>query len=222
MFTKYEKSSNDTKILLIYLLLNGLAVNQVKRLEEVEESRLFGLKVKKVYGITPEYIDCQRIEKEIEAIQSPIVCSRQTFEYYCDERVIYTYKARQEDSPLWINDMGVVSKVMVIEEDCVITSNKAKSMSDTTEFGFMYFYDYVLKEECEVGKWHITYSNKVLSVYYKSDNDDTQSEELLFSAIEIDKTSTYKLVLYIIKKASLIIEEWLGDNYEEQEYTLIK
>ena len=87
--------------------------------------------------------------------------------------------------------------------------------------GFMYFYDYVLKEECRIWKWHMTYKDKVFSVYYTSDNKKKQKEELLFSAIEIDKTSTYKLVLYIITKASKKVEEWQMDNFKEESYTLV-
>jgi len=221
MFTKYEKTSNETKVLLMYLILNGYSLAKVDRLEEVEENRLFGLTVKKLYGLTNEYVDVGRIEREIEAIQSPIVCSKQTYEYYCDEPNIYAYEKQIAEAPLWINDMGIISKVMVISDDIIISSNKAKPATDANQLGFMYFYDYVTKEKCEIGKWKIIYDNKVFSVYYLSTNGDKTTKELLFSAIEIDKTSTYKLVLYIIIKASSSVEEWLSDNYVEQSYTLV-
>ena len=43
---------------------------------------------------------------------------------------------------------------------------------------------------------------------------------LLYSAIEIDKTSTYKIVIYIISKASIVIDEWLPDNFSVQSYEM--
>ena len=84
----------------------------------------------------------------------------------------------------------------------------------------MFFYEYVLKEECVVGKWRLQYKNKVFSVYYISLNNDKEEEVLLYSAIEIDKTSTYKIVIYIISKASIVIDEWLPDNFSVQSYEM--
>ena len=37
--TKYQKSTNDTKVLLMYLRLNGYDLSKVERLEQVEENR---------------------------------------------------------------------------------------------------------------------------------------------------------------------------------------
>lgn len=45
--TKYEKSTDDTKVLLMYLRLNDYDLSKVKRLEQVEENRQFDLKIKK-------------------------------------------------------------------------------------------------------------------------------------------------------------------------------
>lgn len=44
--------------------------------------------------------------------------------------------------------------------------------------------------------------DKIFRVSYKSEDNDKKLTEYdtLFEACEIDKTSTYKLVLYIIKK----------------------
>lgn len=220
-FLKYEKSTNDSKVLLIYLLLNNYSIAKIKRIEEIEESRLFGVKVRKLYGVTEEYVDIAKIEREIEAIQSPIICSRQSYEYYSDEPVIYTYTP-QMDAPLFINDLNVVSRIMCIGEDYVVSSNEAKDISQCKESGFMYFYNYVLYDEMTIWKWRLKYENKVFSIYYTSTNlAGEQNEELMFSAIEIDKTSTYKLTLYIIKKAIGMVEEFPSDNFVTDKYTLI-
>ena len=43
-------------------------------------------------------------------------------------------------------------------------------------------------------------------------------EELLYEAIEIDRTSTYKMVLYIINKVMPQIEKIQPDNFDVEEY----
>ena len=81
--TKYEKSTDDTKVLLMYLRLNDYDLSKVKRLEQVEENRQFDLKIKKIYGVTQEYVDITTMEKEIENIVCPIICSEvQSYECY--------------------------------------------------------------------------------------------------------------------------------------------
>ena len=47
-------------------------------------------------------------------------------------------------------------------------------------------------------------------------------KELLYRALELDQTSTFKLVLYIIKKAAESIEEVLPDNFTEETWKLEK
>lgn len=222
MFNKYQKASDSTKILFMYLLLNGYDIKNVEYIVEEEESRLFGLKIKKVYGITKDFVDVKRIEKEIDAIPTPIICSPLSFEYYSDANIIHAYEAELKDSPLWINDLSIISPIMVISENRVISNCIAKPLAETDENGFMFFYDYVLREECVVGKWRMVYSDKVFTIYYtSSDKHGNPHEELMYSAIEIDKTSTYKLVIYVIKKASMLIDDWLPDNFVEQTYELV-
>lgn len=222
MFTKYRKTSDSTKILLMYLLLNGYDIKNVEWAEEIEESRMFGLTIKKIYGITRDYVDVSRIEREIEEIKNPIVCSPLSYEYYSDAQNIYSFSPALPDVPLWINDMDIISSVMIITEDRVVSSSYAYPIEDDRckNKGFMFFYEYVLKEECVVGKWRLQYKNKVFSVYYISLNNDKEEEVLLYSAIEIDKTSTYKIVIYIISKASIVIDEWLPDNFSVQSYEM--
>lgn len=45
----------------MYLLLNNYDISKIKQLEETEEDRLFGLKIKKIYGVTEEYVDVRKI-----------------------------------------------------------------------------------------------------------------------------------------------------------------
>lgn len=223
MFNKYTKSTDTTKTLLVYLLLNGYDISKVVWAEEVEEERKFGVTVKKTYGITKDFIDVKRIEKEIEKIQCPIICSPLSYEYYSDAKTIYYYTPESTDRPLYINDLNIISKVMIITENCVVSSNLASKVDtqgcDTN--GFMFFYDYVLKNECSVGKWHLTYKDNIFSIYYLSEHDNKTEELLLFSANEVDKTSTYKFAIYIIKKASESIDNWYSDNFAIEIYEMV-
>lgn len=220
MFTKYKKQQNNTKVLLMYLLLNNYDISKVKQIEENEEDKMFGLKIKKVYGITEEYVDVRKIEEEIEKIQNPIICSLSSYEYYSNSAVIHTYTATN-DMPLVVNDMGVISKIMVITESYVVSSNYAKSFTDSKNNGFMFFYNYVIHSEVRIDKWRLVYKDKTFNVYYTSQNNGVSIEELLYSAIEIDKTSTYKMVIYIIDKAAKFIDEWTADNFIVETYELV-
>lgn len=219
-FTKYRKSDSDTKVLLLYLLLNGYDLNQIRQLEETEEERMFGLKIRKIYGVTKEYVDVRRIEAEIESIQNPIICSPQSYEYYTNNKTIYMYTP-EENGKLVINDMDVISKIMVITEQCIVSGNTAGKIGDIENYGFMFFYDYVIKSETRINKWRMVYKDKVFSIFYSSEVGKGRiSEELLYSAIEIDKTSTYKMVIYIIGKVAGKINGWTADNFVCETYEL--
>ena len=41
--------------------------------------------------------------------------------------------------------MGVISPLMVITPDCIVSSSLAKSVEEAKDKGFMFFVDYVLK-----------------------------------------------------------------------------
>ena len=227
LFTKYTKSNGDRKILLMYLLLNKFDLSKIKNLEELYEDKKMNLKLRKLYGITEEYVDIKRIEEEVKAIKNPRIVDVESFEYYSKQPVIYRYTAKYPDRRLYINDMSILDDVMVIEDGCVISSNRAQSVTEAETRGFMYFYDYILYSNIVINKWHITFYNNTFSVYYiacnkASDSDETiKIEELLYQAINIEKTYTYKMVIYIITKNSDLLEENLADNYQEESYELL-
>lgn len=222
MFSKYQKTTETTKVLLMYLLLNGYSLDHVDHLEESIENRNYGLSIKKIYGVTKDFVDIVRMEREIEDIQNPIICSEKSYEYYANAETIFAYTPNLTSAPLCINDLSVISKVMMIEDNKVISSNYAFPLEDSRcrDKGFMYFYDYVINSTCEVGKWRISYKNKELTVSYKSQNQDRTEEIPLYFASGIDKTSTFKMIIYIIRKACLTVDEWLPDNFDIQSYEM--
>jgi len=210
MFDKYEKQSSESRVLMMWLLLNNCNLERVRLLEEAEESRSFGLKIKKVYGLTEDHIDTDKISKELARIQCPTICSVDSYEYHADSPYIYVYKRRDDNLPLVINDMGVVSKTMVIGDDLVISDNFADDfMSRDCISGFPYFKEYALRNEFKLGKWTVSFLNNIFTVQYE--------KEVLYNAIEIDKTSTYKIVIYLIQKAA-VNEEVESDNFICEKY----
>ena len=149
MFTKYQKKNNDSKVLLLYLLLNGNDMEKIKLVEEAEDSRR-----KVIYGVTSEAVNGRKFEQEIEAIEAPTVCSMQSYELYSDSKIIHIYTKENE-----------------------------------------------------------------FKIFYKGEKD---KEFLLFSSVEIDRTATYKFVLYIISKSQEELMDGVQqDNYKITDYELV-
>ncbi len=232
MFNKYQKKKDDSKVLLLYLLLNGNDTEKIKMVEEVEDSRR-----KVIYGVTSEVVNGRQFEQEIEGIQSLIICSPQSYELYSDSRLIHIYTP-EERTDICINDMSVISRVMVIEENCIVSSNaiEKKSPEEIEHLGFMYFYRYVRTGNMVIGRWKVVYDYEsgLFQICYNPDGYPTeelkQSEErketelILFSSVEIDKTATYKFVIYIITKLRDEIHDKIGckpDNFRMTDYELV-
>ncbi len=220
IFKKYVEETGKQRIPLLFLLLNHYDIAKVTEVIGEEEERLFGTKIRKIYGLTDEYVDENAIETEVEMIQNPIICSPQSFEYYSNSPVIHLYEAQYPEKSLVINDMNVISKVMMISENYVVSSNHALPLSDTKEVGFTYFMEYVLKSKVQIGeKWYISYQDKIFSIKYISKDGDIVMPELVYFAEEIDKTSTYKMVIYVIRKAAQDLD-FEGDNFIQKTYKL--
>ena len=214
IFSKYKKASEQQQILLLYLIINNYDLSKVERVEEITQEMMFGVECKKIIGITSEFVDVSKIEDELAEIKTPVICSPQSYEIYSTAKTIYIYKAKQKERPLYINDMGALSPLMIITDNFVVTSNQVHPIENSNNKGFMFFVDYVLTGNCIIGAWEISYQNKVFKIFYRSQN--SESKELLYHAIELDQTATFKLVLYIIRKAVNDIEEFYPDNYEEE------
>lgn len=217
IFSRYRRQDNKESILLLYLILNKYDISKVEYAVETVQNKMFGVELRKIYGVTSEFVDIQKIENELAEIHVPVICSMQSYELNSNADIIYTYVPKEPNKPLYINDMDIISPFMVITEQCIVSSNLAKSVEDTKNFGFMFFVDYVLNGKCIVGNWEITYVNKEFSVYYSSKaKGEEVHKELLYKALELDQTSTFKLVLYIVKKVAQEIDNITSDNYTEE------
>lgn len=229
MLHNYKKQDGSSRVLLLFLLLGGNDVSKIDHYEEETEERLFGLKIRKIYGVTSEYADTAAMEREIEDVQRPVICSEQLFESYVQSETLYKYEAKIEDRPLYINDMGVLSKAMIITKDYVVSSNRALSETeaDPDNLGFMFFAEYVTRNSVSIGNWKLSYDSDIdggtFDIYYVSSGDnEMERRELIYSISSVDKPSTYKIVIYIIRKVAAQLEDIAADNFKETVYTLIK
>lgn len=220
LFSKYQKVDNKTRVLFLYLILNNYDLNRVEKAIEVVRAKNYGLEFTKIYGETTEFVDIQKIEAELAEIRIPVICSPQSYEIYSTVEYIHAYRSKIEDKPMYINDMGVISPLMIISEDCIVSSNLAEPVENSQKKGFMYFVDYVLKGKCSIGNWDITYQNKEFAIYYTSEINGQKHKERLYHALELDQTSTFKLVLYIIGKVANEMDEFPPDNFVEETWRL--
>lgn len=236
-FHKYVKKKDEVKTPLMYLLLNGYSINNVIRTELKTDKNNFGLEITRTYAVTKDYVEKAIIDAEINAIRLPIVCyDINSFEYNSDSPMVYVHLPSDEEQPLLINDIRIVGKVMAFMKNVVISTSPAEDLisSDTdANNGFMFFYEYVMENTMQILNWKVEYEpieNKgvgTFKVHYISDeiddnNNILSNDEILYSAINIDKTTTYKIVLYIIKKVAVNVKEWLPDNFIIEQYELRK
>ncbi len=219
MFTRYKKTDGKVRVQILFLLLNGYDYSKVEEVAEKVYPNPSGAKYKKFFGVTDEFVDTQKIEEELKAVRVPRVCSPQSFDIYSTHQSIYSYRAAEKTKPLYINDMNVISPLMIITKDCIVTSSRADSIENAENKGFMYFVEYVLNKRFEIGKWKVAYDNNHFTVHYCStDGNGNSHDELLYEATELDQTTTFQLVLYIIQKVAANFDEFPPDNFEEERW----
>ena len=129
----------------------------------------------------------------------PIICSMQSFEISTDSDVVYCHKAKGDEYPLKIHDLGIISPYMVITPDVVISSKAARPLNEC-EYGFTSFMEYILNNGFEISNWSVQYKEdeKLFEIYYTSKKGG--NKELVFQSVEYGKEATFALVLYLIKK----------------------
>lgn len=220
MFTKYKKSDDRTHVLLLYLILNGYDLSKVEVMNEVAEKKLFGVEYRRVFGATTEFVNIPKIEGDLAQIKVPVVCSPLSYETYSTAEKIYSYKAKEKEKPLYINDMGIISPYMIITEERIVSSNLAANVESADKKGFMYFVEYVLKNRFSIGDWEVEYKENEFTICFTTVKNGEKRKELLYRALELDQTSTFRLVLYLIDKVVETMEEFPPDNFTQETYVL--
>jgi len=130
---------------------------------------------------------------------------------------------------LLINDMNVLSKQIVISEDMVVSPRYAQPFGECDNYGFRFFCDYVLDDTCEVGKWTFNYKkdSKTFTISYAFDNDSASKKNVLeIYRKKTDKSDSYKMLIYLIKKLCRNPKQtgltFYEDNYDEKTFTVEK
>lgn len=233
-FYRYVKSTNEQKIPLIFLLLNGYDITNVQKAEIIKEECGYGITITKKYVITSDFIELSAIQQEFNSVKAPIICSDyNSFEYNSDAKYVYVHYPNDDTVNLCINDMRVIGKTIAFIDNIVISDVCAEELFDDKKEnrGFMYFYQYVMNNEMNIHNWKIEFiksdgNHDVGSFkihYISKDIEDEKSkpnDEIVYEANNISKNDTYKMVIYIIKKTSHYIKEWLPDNFLSQQYKL--
>ena len=221
MFQNFVKDDGEvSRVLMIYFILNGYDISKVDKAIELIETPSERCRMETVYGETREGVDIKSINEEVSSIITPTICSLQSYQMYVTSPVIYCFSPLDKGRELCIDDLGIISSCMVIQPDLVVASNEAKPFQ-TAQHGFSVFMDYVLKGKCQVGNWTIQYTDtNEFIVTYTSKNGG--NEEILYKALEFEKTSTFRLVLYIIKKTCETLnssDEWsISENYMTEKW----
>lgn len=211
----YERKATRTKVLLLFLLLepgNLMETGNVACKEETSDLQ-YGRTITKQYAYTDEYVDTAKIARNLEALPTPVICSKDSFAHYAETQILYQYTAKEGSKPLCINDLSVVSNVMLIDNDLemILSSNMARPRSRLTpqEYGFPWFEQYVRTN-------HVKLIDDVWDISFETDGNlftiTHKDYGVLYQAHEMDKTSTYRLVLYIIQKLAVHLPA-NEDNY---------
>jgi hypothetical protein len=226
MFKDYVKKNDDTTtILFIYLLLNGYKLENIKKIvKHIDNPKNFPNAYTEIlYAETTEAVDITEINKEVNSIIVPTICTEATFQLYTDFNEIICYTPENKAKKLYVDDLDIISAFMIIQENMIVTTSMAKSLGEATH-GLMCFVEYVLTSECRIGKWHIKYleENKEFIISYINDN---KSEQVCYKAQEYDKVTTFRLVLYVTKKACEQLDKngnWkVSENYKTERYSRI-
>ena len=217
-----QSSTETTKVMLIYLLLNGGDFTKVESMTQVHQKLDDGSFLRMFVSETREFFDVRKIEEEIKTHVVPVLHNEESFQYANTALVIYDYRAQHEEHPILINDMDVISRNMYISNDQIISENLAKPLMDCRNRGFKFFCDYVLRNRCKIGKWTIIYEDETLTICYDSftrgKDAETATVYPIFEAERVTKKDTFPLVIYTIIKASLTVDEWSPDNFNVIKY----
>ena len=222
--TRYKLvNKNDSQeIMLLHLILNGQTDNIKGTKKTVSDDG----RLRKVYGIVEKglVLDNDTLDADIQNIAVPKVCEdSKRFEQLSNSKKVLLYFPKNEEQKLVINSLKILSDVIMISKDYVITSSYVNE-GDTSERGFTYFQEYVLKSHTEIGnvdnpkgKWSISFDNNRFEVKFK-DVDESKPWTTLYSLSDTDKQSTYRMVLYIISHVGECIDDWKLDNFKFDTY----
>lgn len=219
-FSRYVPETQECKLPLMHLILHKYDLSKINLIEQVNEDSTCNMKVRKMYGITEEHVDFKKIYRELQNTINPIICdSKMCYECYAKDKEIYMYTPN-ERKIFNIEDMSIISPLMLIEENCIISSNEIIRDEQLPEkIGFSYFKEYVINSYIEIENWTIEYTqDKNFNVTWKDANG---SDIMLLSTTELAKSETYQMVIYIINNLQDEIEGIEEQAYNMKKYRLV-
>ena len=175
---------NNYKALL--LILKKASLNKVINERYITKEHNGSVKTKALYYETYDEFDISDIEGGIRKTIPPRVYSdKNSYEYAMKNAYlrkknipIYCHVPEIPDKPLFINDMGVLSSIMLITNNAVLSDKKAALIADTDDIGFEKFHEFVTTNKTIIGSLCFSQNGNVFTVSLI--NEDTGKSKMLF------------------------------------------
>lgn len=207
------------KYMALFLILKKASLNKVINERYISKEHNGSVKTKELYYETYDEIDISDIEDGIRKTIPPRVYSdKNSYEYamknaYLHKKdiPIYCHVPEIPDKPLFINDMGVLSNIMLITNNAVLSDKKAALIADTDDIGFEKFHEFVTTNKTIIGSLCFSQNGNVFTVSLI--NEDTGKSKMLFESYGADISESYRLVLFVIQHCYMDRDTYSADNF---------
>ena len=207
------------KYMALFLILKKASLNKVINERYITKEHNGSVKTKALYYETYDEFDITAVEDGIRKTIPPRVYSdKNSYEYamknaYLHKKdiSIYCYVPEIPDKPLFINDMGVLSNIMLITNNAVLSDKKAALIADTDDIGFEKFHEFVATNKTIIGSLCFSQNGNVFTVSLI--NEDTGKSKMLFESYEADISESYRLVLFVIQHCYMDRDTYSADNF---------
>ena len=207
------------KYMALFLILKKASLNKVINERYISKEHNGSVKTKALYYETYDEFDITAVEDGIRKIIPPRVYSdKNSYEYamknaYLHKKdiPIYCHVPEIPDKPMFINDMGVLSNIMLITNNAVLSDKKAALIADTDDIGFEKFHEFVTTNKTIIGSLCFSQNGNVFTVSFI--NEDTGKSKMLFESYEADISESYRLVLFVIQHCYMDRDTYSADNF---------
>lgn len=207
------------KYMALFLILKKASLNKVINERYITKEHNGSVKTKALYYETYDEFDITAVEDGIRKTIPPRVYSdKNSYEYamknaYLHKKdiPIYCHVPEIPDKPLFINDMGVLSNIMLITNNAVLSDKKATLIADTDDIGFEKFHEFVTTNKTIIGSLCFSQNGNVFTVSLI--NEDTGKSKMLFESYGADISESYRLVLFVIQHCYMDRDTYNADNF---------
>ena len=207
------------KYMALFLILKKASLNKVINERYISKEHNGSVKTKALYYETYDEFDITAVEDGIRKTIPPRVYSDvSSYENamksaYINKRdiPIYIHVPEIPDKPLFINDMDVLSNIMLITNNAVLSDKKAALIADTDDIGFEKFHEFVTTNKTIIGSLCFSQNGNVFTVSLI--NEDTGKSKMLFESYGADISESYRLVLFVIQHCYMDRDTYNADNF---------